>query len=54
MKERKKQGKIGCKFPRINPDENNYDEDVEFGEINNYVSESNRAIIIKHENFLKF
>ena len=34
--------KLGCKFIRINPDENDYDEYVKFGEINNHVSKSNK------------
>ena len=43
MKE-KKNKELGCKFIRINPDEREYDENVEFSEINNHISESDKKV----------
>ena len=43
MKEKKKiKEELGCKFYSINADEQDYDEYVKFGEINNHISESNK------------
>ena len=35
---------LGCKFIRITPDKKDYNEYVEFSEINNSISESNKRI----------
>ena len=39
--------KLVCKFIRINPDEQDYDEYTKFDEINNYISESNKKLTTK-------
>ena len=46
-REGKTKEKFVCKFIRINPDEQDYDEYSKFGETNNHISESNKNLTKK-------